>query len=153
MKRKFFVLLCGVVSLGATVAAAQDLKRFEGYSQVIDADGTSSCAVRLLPNDPSKNRVQVFLAGTNRQTPATGLSGCDESTVNGNTVLPNGLQKFCFQGPEDLYEIKLGNGDAYLWPALNKNTGFYNVLDFRPVRRVAGTTPRYEPITPADYTS
>ena len=151
MKGKFFVLLC--IALLALTAAAQNAKRFEGYSFVIDADGTGACPVRFLPNESGKNRVQVFLAGTNQQTPANGLTGCDESTVQGNTVSPNGLQKWCFQGSEDIYEIKLTNGETYIWPSLNKNTGFYNVQDFRPVRRAAGATPRYEPITPADYTS
>ncbi|HSU25360.1 MAG TPA: hypothetical protein VLI65_05230, partial [Pyrinomonadaceae bacterium] len=111
MKGKFFVLLC--TTLLTLTAAAQNSKRFEGYSFVIDADSTGACPVRFLPNESGKNRVQVFLAGTNQQTPATGLTGCDESTVQGNTVSPNGLQEWCFQGSEDIYEIKLTNGETY----------------------------------------
>lgn len=152
MKGKFLTLLCAVIALTLT-AAAQEAKRFEGYSFVIDADDTNACPVRFLPNEGGKNKVQVFLAGTDQKSPATGLTGCDESTVQGNTVSPNGIQKWCFQGSEEMYEIRLSNGAAYLWPAINKNTGYYNVMDFRPVRRVAGSPARYEPVTPSDYTA
>jgi hypothetical protein len=132
--------------------SAQDAKRFEGYSFEISADNTPACAIRFLPQEGGRNRIQVFLVGTQAQTPATGLTACDGSSVQGNVVSPNGLQRWCFQGPEDLYELKFSNGEQYLWPALSKTTGFYNVMDFRPVRRVPGQTVRYESIQPADFT-
>lgn len=151
MKGNFLVLFCAVLIL-AFVVQAQDTKRFEGYSFEVDANAADSCAVRFLPRQGGLSRLQVFLAGTNQQSPATGLTACDGSSVQGNTVSSNGLLKWCFQGSEDLYEIKLSNNAVYLWPSLNKTTGFYNVMDFRPVRRIAGPTPRYESITPTDYT-
>jgi hypothetical protein len=148
-----FAAFVGVVMASVLFAQGQDAKRFEGYSFEINADSSSACPVRFLPQEGGRNRVQVFLAGTNRQSPATGLTACDGSSVQGNVVSPNGLQKWCFQGPEELYEIRLSNNENYLWPALGRDTGFYNVMDFRPVRRVAGQTTRYEPSTPADYTA
>lgn len=151
MRGNFFASVAAVLVFVFTVQA-QDAKRFEGYSFEVDANTTDSCPVRFLPQEAGRNRVQVFVAGTNQQTPATGLAACDGSSVQGSTISPNGLQKWCFQGPEDLYEIRLSNNAVYLWPSLGRATGFYNVMDFRPVRRVAGQAPRYEPITPADYT-
>ena len=130
----------------------QDQYRFDGYSFEIEADSTGACPVRFLPPQGGRNRVEVFVAGTDLKTPATGLTACDGSSVQGNTVSPNGLQKWCFQGPDDLYEIKLSNGERYVWPALGKDTGFYNIQDFRPVRRSSRQSARYEYTTPADYT-
>lgn len=130
--------------------------RFDGYSLDVGADNIGNngmCPVRFLPQERGQNAVEVFLAGTNLQTPATGLTGCDLSRAQANRISASPEnQKWCFQGPEDLYEIKLSNGNSYLWPAVGKDTGFYNVKDFRPMRRVPGPTPKYVYSEPADYT-
>ena len=88
------------------------------------------------------------------QRPATGLTGCANSQVQGNRVAPSPQdQKWCFQGPEDVYEIKLSNGQSYLWPSSSgREIGFYNIKDFRPMRRVEGPTPKFTYTDPPDYT-
>ena len=154
MKR--FLPMFALIFACALVALAQEPKKYEGYSFIINADDGPECAIRFLPNRPEINSIQVFVAGTNRQTPATGLSSCGEtgpegqSRIESNRVIPNGLQKWCFQGPEDMYEISLSNGENYLWYPLGRDTGFYNVMDFRPVKRTAPG--KYEFSTPVDFT-
>lgn len=148
MKRSLPIF--AVVATCTLAVCAQEPKRFEGYSFIINADDGPQCAIRFLPNRPEINSVQVFVAGTNRQTPAAGLSACDESTVQGSRVTPNGLQKWCFQGPEDMYEISQSNGENYIWYPLGRDTGFFNLMDFRPIRRTAAG--KYEFSTPVDYT-
>jgi hypothetical protein len=107
-----------------------------------------------MPQENQQNHIQVFLPGTEMRRPATGLTGCSNSTVNGNRVAPNPEdQKWCFQGPEELYEIKLSNGNSYLWPtASGREIGIYNIKDFRPLRRVDGLAPKYVYSDPPDYT-
>lgn len=155
MKGLVFVrLFTAVFVLAAGIVHAQN--RFDGYSLEVSADragNKGACPVRYLPQNNEQNHIQVFLAGTNLRVPATGLTACDGSRVQGNRVGPNPAdQKWCFQGPEELYEIKLSNGNSYLWPMVGRETGFYNVKDFRPVRRIDGPTPKYVYSDPPDYT-
>ena len=155
MKRFVFVLFyISVLLLLAVTAMGQN--RFDGYSLNVDADSTGNsgaCPVRFLPQERGQNAVEIFLAGTNLQTPATGLTGCDLSRATANKISASPEnQKWCFQGPEELYEIKLSNGNSYLWPMVGRDTGFYNVKDFRPIKRVAGPTATYTYSEPADYT-
>ena len=115
MKRFVFGPFCTLIFF-LMAAAAHGQNRFDGYSLEVDANSTGnngSCPVRFLPQQNSLNHIQVFLAGTGLQTPATGLSGCDNSRADGNRVAPSTQnQKWCFQGPEELYEIKLSNGNS-----------------------------------------
>ncbi len=155
MKRFVFGPFCTVV-LFLVAMTAMGQNRFDGYSLVVDADSTGkdgACPVRFLPQERGQNAIEVFLAGTNLQTPATGLTGCDlsRSTANKISASPEN-QKWCFQGPEEIYEIKLSNGNSYIWPMVGRNTGFYNIKDFRPMKRVAGPTPTFTYSEPADYT-
>jgi hypothetical protein len=147
MKRFLPVLV--LVAVCAVVAFGQEARRYEGYSFQLDADEGPQCAIKFLPNRPEVNSVLVYIAGTNKQTPATGLTSCDESTVQGNRVGVNGLQKWCFQGPEEMYEVAFSTGDSFLWYPLGRDTGFFNLLDFRPVKRTAAG--KYEFSTPVDY--
>jgi hypothetical protein len=152
--KTFFIkaFVTGFVFIFAAAASAQN--RFDGYSLTVTADGTGACPVRFLPQANQQNHIQVFLAGTEMQRPATGLTGCANSQVQGNRVAPSTQdQKWCFQGPEDLYEIKLSNGQSYLWPSSSgREIGFYNVKDFRPMRRIEGPTPKFTYTDPPDYT-
>ena len=134
-----------------TSAAAQN--RFEGYSFTIDAGMDGACPIKYMPQLGDRNGVDVFVAGTDQQTRATGLTPCGGSRSEGNKVTANSNGQWCFQGPEELYDVKLRNGTTYLWYAISRNTGNYNVKDFRPVRRVgAGAEARYTFSDPADYT-
>ncbi len=150
----FIRFLGTILVLAVSFISAQN--RFDGYSLDVSADRAGNggaCPVRYLSQNNEMNHIQVFLAGTNLRTPATGLTGCDNSKVQGNRVAPSPYdQKWCFQGPEELYEIKLSNGNSYLWPMIGRETGFYNLKDFRPVRRVEGPTPKYTYSDPPDYT-
>lgn len=150
MKKTPFVFL-NLILIFITGATAQN--RFEGYSLTVDAGKSGFCPVRFLPNRDELNHIQVFLAGTDMKRPATGLTGCDNSRAQGNRVAPSGFnQKWCFQGPDDLYEIKLSNGSSYLWPSAGRNLGFFNVKDFRPMKRIDGPAVTYAYSEPADYT-
>ncbi len=147
--------LLGLISLALIfITAAEAQNKFNGYSLEVHANETDHCAMRFLPQDNQRNHIEVFLPGTNLQRPATGLTACDYSRVTGNRVAPNGAdQKWCFEGPEELYEIRLSTGDAYLWPTMSgRDIGFYNLKDFRPMRRVDGPAPKYVYSEPADYT-
>lgn len=145
---KFFYIFAIIITFAATTEAQ---KTFEGYSLVVQADNGGACPIRYMPTD-GNNQIQVFVAGTNLRTPATGLTACDQSRVQGSQVIPAGSGKWCFQGAEDLYEIRLTSNVTYIWHPIDKNTGFHNVMDFRPVTRTGGATPKYEHQTPADYT-
>lgn len=136
------------------IAGVQAQNKFNGYSLTVGANSSSMCPVNFMPQANQGNHIQVFLPGTNLQKPATGLTACDSSQVTGNRVAPNGAdQKWCFEGPEELYEVKLTNGESYLWPTMSdKDIGFYNLKDFRPLRRVEGATPKYVYSEPGDYT-
>jgi hypothetical protein len=127
--------------------------RFEGYSFTIEADDSGSCPITYLPATGRKNSIDIFIAGTNQRTPATGITACNESIVQeGSHLLANGLGQWCFEGKESFYDIKLSTGATYLWYPINKHTGLYNVKDFRPVTRTPGPTPQYVFSEPADYT-
>ncbi|CAN5416764.1 MAG: hypothetical protein H0V90_07775 [Blastocatellia bacterium] len=153
MKRIKYRPFCILAFLITLNIAAFGQKKFEGYSLILEADNSSACAIRFLPAENDGRSVQVFLAGTNQQTPATGLTGCDNAVVQGNRASINEYAKWCFQGQENLYDIKLSNGTTYLWYPLDKNAGTYNVEDFRPVMRTSGSAPQYVFSTPADYTA
>ena len=128
--------------------------RFEGYSVVVEATNEGRCPVWYLPSAGNGNAIDVYLAGTKQKTPATGITACDNATVReGSKVFTNGDGRWCFSGPEEMYEIKLSNGSNFLWYPVTRNTGFYNVKDFRPVTRAAGPTPKYTFTEPADYTA
>jgi hypothetical protein len=127
--------------------------RFEGYSLTVEANNDGACPVRWVPSSGGGNAIEVFIAGTNQRIPATNLTACDESQVRqGNNVFPDGLGRWCFNGPEPFYDIKLRTGITYLWYAKTKETGFFNVKDFRPVTRTTGANPQYVFSEPADYT-
>ncbi|NOT49152.1 MAG: hypothetical protein HOP17_15590 [Acidobacteria bacterium] len=151
MIRSFFGLL-GLIFIFIIGIQAQN--KFNGYSLTVEVNNARACPLYFLPQQNQLNHVQVFLPGTGLQKPATGLTACDNSQVTGNRVAPNGAdQKWCFQGPEELYEIKLSNGESYLWPTMSgRDIGFYNIKDFRPMRRIEGPTPKYVYSEPADYT-
>lgn len=155
MKRFVFGPFCTVLFFFLTITT-QGQNRFDGYSLNVEADSTGNngaCPVRFLPQERGQNAIEVYLPGTNLQTPATGLTGCNLSQAQSNRISASPEnQKWCFQGPEELYEIKLSNGNSYLWPMVGRDTGFYNVKDFRPLKRVAGPTPKYTYSEPADYT-
>lgn len=144
--------LIGLALILVTSTYAQN--KFNGYSMTVQANNTDDCAVRFLPQGNQRNHVEVFLPGTNLQKPATGITACDLSSVTGNRVAPNGAdQKWCFQGPEEQYEIRLSTGESYLWPTMsNRDIGFYNLKDFRPMKRIEGPEPKYVYSEPADYT-
>ncbi|MCC7307605.1 MAG: hypothetical protein IT173_08565 [Acidobacteria bacterium] len=143
-----------IVSLALlTVTAVQAQNKFNGYSYDVGVNETDNCSYRFLPQENRKNNIEVFLAGTDLKRPATGITACELSVVTGNRVAPNGEQKWCFQGPEELYEIRLSTGESYLWPTMSgRDIGFYNLKDFRPMKRIDGPTPKYIYSEPADYT-
>ncbi len=150
MKVSIIGFLCLLVILSAGLNAQN---RFDGYSLTVVADNAGACPVRFLPQQDQLNHIQVFLAGTELQRPATGLTGCDGSRVDGNKVAPSTAdQKWCFTGPDEVYEIRLSNGNSYIWPMAGRETGLYNIKDFRPMRRVEGPTVRYTYTEPPDYT-
>lgn len=142
----FFTLLF-VVSVG--LAAAQN--KFEGYSFTLEADIRGTCPITYLPSTGAKNAIEVYIAGTDLRQKAPNISPCDGSDVRDGKTYTNGIGRWCFQGPEPMYEVKLTNGASYLWYPTNENTGFYNLKDFRPVRRTQ--LGKYEFEEPKDYTS
>lgn len=148
---RFIQLLVALLTL---CGAIYGQNRFEGYSLDLEADVGGACPIRYLPGAGNGNAIDVYLAGTLQRTPATNLTPCDGSDVReGNKVFANGDGRWCFNGTEDLYDVKLRNGMTYLWYPVTRNTGFYNVKDFRPVRRTQGPTPQYIFNDPPDYTS
>lgn len=148
---KLATWLFGFAFLAAAAAYGQN--QFNGYSFDVGANETDNCSYRFLPQANQRNHIDVFLAGTDLQRPATGLSACEMSVVKGNRVAPNGDQKWCFKGPEELYEIRLSTGESYLWPTMSgRDIGFYNLKDFRPMKRIEGPAPKYVYSEPADYT-
>jgi len=126
--------------------------KFEGYSLVVEADNSGACPLRYLPASGNSNAIDVFVAGTGQRTPAADLTSCDGSRVAGGKVFPNGEGRWCYQGSEPFYDVKLSSGTTYLWPATTKESGFYNIKDFRPVTRTDGPSPQYVFSEPADYT-
>ncbi len=136
------------------VGAVSGQNRYEGYSVVVDANSTGTCPVWYLPSTGNGNAIDVYVAGTNQREAATGLTACDGSRVAGSSgIFPNGDGRWCFNGPEEFYDVKFRNGTVYLWYPITSETGFYNVKDFRPVTRNNGPTPQYTFIDPPDYTA
>ncbi|HMJ09242.1 MAG TPA: hypothetical protein VK468_09565, partial [Pyrinomonadaceae bacterium] len=148
--RSAFFLSIALVALFSTETFSQ--KQYEGYSLDLNANAGGSCPITYLPATGGGNAIDVFVAGTNQQTPAGILKACDGSFVRGNQVSPDGYGKWCFTGPEDLYDIKLRNGKSYLWQPLSRDSGFYNVKDFRPVTYYPQSPVKYQYSEPADYT-
>lgn len=149
-KSRFFVFI-QVVLLFAAAAFGQN--KFEGYSFTVEADNSGACPVKYLPSVGAGNAIDVFVAGTNLTTKATGITACNGSTMrSGTNVVVNGDGRWCFQGPEPMYEIRLTTGVSYLWYPVTKETGFYSVKDFRPVTRTTGANPQYSFTEPVDYT-
>lgn len=126
--------------------------RFEGYSVVVEANSGGACPVSYLPSANGGNAIDVFVAGTDQRTPATNLTMCDGSSASrGNTVIPNGEGRWCFGGTEPFYDVKFRNGAVYLWYPASKEIGFYNVKDFRPVKRAGDGA--YTFTDPPDWTT
>lgn len=135
-------------------AGAYGQNRYEGYSVVVEAAAEGKCPVWYLPSAGNGNAIDVFLAGTDQRQTATDLTACDGAAVrSGNQVFTNGDGRWCFSGPEPMYEVKFRNGLGYLWYPLTSETGYYNVKDFRPVTRTAGTPAKYTFTEPSDYTA
>ena len=110
--------------------------RFEGYSVVVEANNAGACPVWYLPAVNNGNAIDVLIAGTDQRMPASNLTACDGSSVrNGNKIFPNPNGHWCFSGPEQFYDVKFLNGAEYLWYPVTKDTGFYNVKDFRQIGR------------------
>ena len=143
-------IVLALIVIFTSAAFAQ--KQYDGYSLIVAADASGICPVRWLPSSGGGNVIDVYIAGTNQQTSAGALKACGDSSVRGNQVSPNGYGKWCFTGPEDMYEIKLKNGVTYLWPSVTRETGFYNVKDFRPVTYFPQAAVKYQSSEPADYT-
>lgn len=147
---RILVFLCSLLVLAGSGASQN---RFEGYSLTVEADLGGSCPVKYLPSSGAGNAIDVFIAGTGQSKRATGLSACNGSRMrNEANVATNGDGRWCFEGNEPMYEIRLTNGVSYLWYPITKETGFYNVKDFRPVKRTEGQDPKYVFSEPADYT-
>lgn len=142
-------LLVLVILLSAVVYSKN---KFEGYSVVIDANIGGACPVGYL-SAANNGNAEVFYAGTSQRAAAENLAACDGSTIRGNNgVFANNDGRWCFTGSEEFYDVKFRNGNVYLWYPITKETGFYNVKDFRPVTRKAGETTEYVFNEPADYT-
>ncbi len=153
MKRTDHKLFWVIAAMFIFASAAVAQNRFEGYSFTLAAGSDGACPMRYLPPNGDQNGVDVYLAGTNQQTPATGITACGGSRAQGNRVSPNTSGQWCFQGGEKMYDVKLRNGTTYLWYSLDQNSGRYNVKDFRPVRRVGSNPATYEFSEPADYSA
>lgn len=152
--RKISVSAATLAAIVILFSGIYGQNRFEGYSVVVEANNDGGCPVWYLPAAGNGNAIDVFLAGTNQRSPATALTACDGAGVReGSKVFPNGEGRWCFSGPEEMYELKFRNGSNYLWYPVTKETGFYNVKDFRPVTRSAGPTPKYTFTDPPDYTA
>ena len=63
----------------ALTTAAFGQNKFEGYSLTLQADTGGACPVRYLPSAGGGNSIDVFVAGTNQRTPASGMVACDGS--------------------------------------------------------------------------
>ena len=150
LRKNRLVVLIATIFVLLTSAYSQN--RFEGYSLVVEADNGGACPVRYLPGAGDGNAIDVFVAGTNQRTAAATLTACDGSRVDGNKVFTNSDGRWCFAGGEQIYDVKLRNGVTYLWPAIDKNSGTYNVKDFRPVTRSVPGPTQYVFSEPADYT-
>lgn len=144
---KWYVLFIVMTALSI---AAYGQNRYEGYSLTVEADNSGICPLRYLPSSGAGNAVDIYVAGTNQSVKATGITACNGSTLQGSKAITNGDGRWCFSGPETMYDIKLTTGITYLWYPNTKDSGFYNVKDFRPVTRTADG--KYNFTEPADYT-
>lgn len=126
--------------------------RYEGYSMTVEANEDGACPIRYLPGSAGGNAIDIFIAGTNFSQKAPNITACDGSAVQGGKLNPNGLGKWCFAGPESMYEIKLSSGVSYLWyPVGLPGSGIVDLRSFRPVNRTADG--KYVFSEPKDYTS
>jgi hypothetical protein len=143
MKKLESKLFCIIAILLTTAASLAAQNRFEGYSLTVEADESGTCPVKYKPS--GSNYVDVLFAGTKRI--ASDVTACPGSgtTVNLGRVTPNGDGRWCFQGNNDYYDVQLVGAVKYLWHPTTKNTGFYNIKDFRPIVQGVFTEP-------ADYT-
>ncbi|MBX3298645.1 MAG: hypothetical protein KF736_04180 [Acidobacteria bacterium] len=143
--------LCAALAAMILVSAASGQNLFQGYSFTVEADIGGACPIRYLPSAGAGNAVEVFVAGTDQKVRATGITPCDGSTLQSSSrVVTNGDGRWCFSGPEPMYDLKLTNGVSYLWYPISRDTGLYNVKDFRPVTRAADG--KYTFSEPSDYT-
>jgi hypothetical protein len=152
MKRLDLKTAVFILILTAWASAISGQNRFEGYSLVVEAGNDGACPVRYQPGVNAGHNIDVYIAGTDQRVSAKEIVACDGSQVNGIRVAPNNFGKWCFQGNEPFYDVKLRNGTTYLWYPITTGTGFYNVKDFRPVSRTGGPKPGYIFSDPADYT-
>jgi hypothetical protein len=149
-----FKNLYALIILFLLAAASFGQNKFEGYSVTVEANIGGACAVGYLPSANEGNAIDVFVAGTQQRVPATGLTACDGAALRqGNKAFINEQGRWCFNGPEPFYDVKFRTGTVYLWYPTTKETGFYNVKDFRPVTRSSGATPQYSFTEPVDYTA
>lgn len=149
MKLSRYVFVAAAVL--AMSAATYGQNKYEGYSLSVEADIGGACPIRYLPSSGAGNAVDVFVAGTGLSVKAAGIAACNGSTLRGGSnVVTNGDGRWCFTGPEPMYEIRQTTGMSLLWYPITEQTGFYNVKDFRPVRRSADG--KYSFTEPADYT-
>ena len=147
--KKILTPLAAILLL--TTAHAYGQNRFDGYSLTVEANNDGLCPLRYLPSAGGGNAIEIFVAGTNQSVKATGITACNGSSMQGtNKTFTNGDGRWCFQGSEPMYEIKLTNGAVHLWyPTTSRDTGFYNLKDFRPVTRSGYG--KYNFTEPADY--
>lgn len=139
-----------ILIVSATAVFGQT--RFEGASLTVEAGRDGACPIRYQSNDSAGFSIDVFVAGTGQKTPATNVAGCNGSRTKANRVGANNFGQWCFQGNEPMYDVRLNDGTTYLWYPITKETGFYNVKDFRPVTRTEGPNPTYVFADPPDYT-
>ncbi|MEP6945057.1 MAG: hypothetical protein ABJA02_04010 [Acidobacteriota bacterium] len=150
LKLSKFSLIAAAIFTLAVAAFGQN--KYEGYSLSVDADAGGACPMRYLAATGARNAIEVYVAGTNGATKATALTTCNGSILRGaGSIAANGEGRWCFQGPEPMYEIRLTSGVSNLWYPIDKNSGEYNVKDFRPVTRSGDG--KYSFTEPADYTS
>jgi len=144
-----------IVALFVVFSSGYAQNKFDGYSLVVEADISGACPVKYQPSAGNGNSVDVYIAGTEQRTPATGLTACDGATKSGANSfnINHTTGAWCFEGPEPFYDVKLRNGTVYLWYPTTKDTGFFNVKDYRPVVRSAGANPQYTFSDPADWTN
>ena len=111
-KHSVLILFTLILAFGSAVSGQN---KFEGYSFTVEADTGGACPIRYLPSAGAGNAIDVFVAGTNLSTKATGITACNGSTLrSGTNVVTNGEGRWCFQGPEPMYEIRLTTGVSYL---------------------------------------
>jgi hypothetical protein len=140
------------IAVAILAAAAFGQNKYQGYSLTVEADVGGACPMRYLNSVGAANAVDVFVAGTGLKTKAAGITACDGSAIRGGSnVVTNGDGRWCFEGPEPMYEVRQTTGLSLLWYPIGAETGVYNVKDFRPVTRSADG--KYSFSEPRDYTA